>query len=279
LNSVFHGGQRRKAGANTMKKFLLGTVGLVAFGMTAPALAADLPARTYTKAPAMVASVYNWSGFYIGGHVGGGWGDLGSTEIAPGTGAFPIGTAFTRNNLSGPLGGVQGGFNWQTGSLVLGVEGEYSWENLSGTARTASVVLPAFVSNVTANATDLALATARVGYAANNWLFYVKGGGAWGHGNSNGTTTGPLPGGALSETNSTSADRSGWVVGGGIEWGFAPNWSAKLEYNHVDFGSKNITIVSSITGTSFVSSSERLDIVKAGVNYRFNWGAPVVARY
>jgi outer membrane immunogenic protein len=259
-----------------MKKLWLGVMGVVAIGLAAPAVAADLPARTYTKAPVAPVPVYNWSGFYIGGHVGGGWGDLGSTEIAPGTGAFPVGTVFSRNNLSGPLGGVQGGFNWQTGALVLGVEGEYSWENLTGTATTTSVPLPAFVSHVNATASDLALATARVGYAANEWLFYVKGGGAWGHGSSSGTTTFA---GALFETNSTSSDRSGWVVGGGVEWGFAPNWSAKLEYNHVDFGSKNLAILSSVTGTSFVSSSERLDIVKAGVNYRFNWGGPVVAKY
>jgi outer membrane immunogenic protein len=248
-----------------MKRVLLSAVGFVALGLAGSAGAADLapapaPAPVY-RAPVVAAPLYNWSGFYIGAHVGGGWAGNQSTEIAPGTAAFPVGTVFTKNNLSGVLGGVQGGFNWQVSSFVVGVEGEYSWADINGSATTNSVVLPAFSSTATANVRDLALATARAGFAADNWLFYVKGGGAWGHDNSNGAST------------------AGWVVGGGVEWGFLPNWSAKLEYNHVDFGSKNVTVIGTATGTSFVSSSQTLDIVKAGVNYRFNWGGPVVARY
>ena len=105
-----------------------------------PVLAADLPAKTYTKAPVYVPPpVYNWTGFYVGGHICGAWSDLGSTEIAPGTGAFPAGTVFSKNNLSGFLGGVQGGFNWQANNpFVVGIEGEYSWADVSGTATTVS---------------------------------------------------------------------------------------------------------------------------------------------
>ena len=131
--------------------------------------------------------------------------------------------------------------------------------------------------NVTARTKDYALATGRVGYAADNWLFFAKGGGAWGQGNSSGTSI--APGGAVFDTTSSSSNRSGWVVGVGVEWGFAPNWSAKLEYNHIDFGSTNVTILSNVTGLSNVSSSETVEVVRAGVNYRFNWGAPVVAKY
>ena len=258
-----------------MKKLLLAGAALALIAGH-PALAADLPAKTYTKAPVYVAPVYNWTGFYVGGHIGGGWSDLGSTEIAPGSGSFPVGTVFAKNNMSGVLGGVQGGYNWQISSLVLGVEGEYSWGNVSGTATTTSIPFPFVSSTVTAKSTELGLATARVGYAADNWLFYAKGGGAWGHGSSSGEV---FVRGVPFEPTSSSTDRTGWVIGGGVEWGFAPNWSAKLEYNHVDFGSKNVTIVSGITGTTFVSSSDTLDIVKAGVNYRFNWGTPVVAKY
>ena len=263
-----------------MKRVFLSAAGFVALGLAGSAVAADLapapaPAPVY-RAPVVAPPLYNWSGFYIGAHVGGGWAGKQSTEIAPGTAAFPVGTVFTKNNLSGVLGGVQGGFNWQVSSFVVGVEGEYSWADINGSATTNSVVLPAFSSTVTANVRELALATARAGFAADNWLFYVKGGGAWGHDNSNGAST---AGGAPFETSSTSTDRAGWVVGGGVEWGFLPNWSAKLEYNHVDFGSKNVTVIGTATGTSFVSSSQTLDIVKAGVNYRVNWGGPVVARY
>jgi outer membrane immunogenic protein len=116
-----------------------------------------------------------------------------------------------------------------------------------------------------------------LGYAANNWLFYVKGGGAWTQGNSNGN--GFLANGTFFESTSSSTNRSGWVVGGGVEWGFTPNWSAKIEYDHIDTGSTNVTINTSRATTSFVSSSSTIDLVKAGVNYRFNWGGPVVAKY
>ena len=129
-----------------------------------------------------------------------------------------------------------------------------------------------FISTSTVKTKDIAMVTGRLGYAANNWLFYFKGGGAWGQGNLNGT--GVLANGTFFETTSSSTDRSGWVVGAGVEWGFSPGWSAKLEYNHVDFGSTNVAINTSLATTSFVRSSETVDIVKAGVNYRFNWGAP-----
>src|SRR4051794_32941278 len=103
-----------------MNKMLL--VGTALALVSAPAFAADLP----MKAPPMAApvAVYNWTGFYIGGHVGWGWTDVGSVQLAPGTAAFPTGTVYSGNNLSGFLGGVQGGFNWQVSpNIVLGVEG------------------------------------------------------------------------------------------------------------------------------------------------------------
>jgi outer membrane immunogenic protein len=141
---------------------------------------------------------------------------------------------------------------------------------VKGHATTASIPFPGVSSTVAAKATELGLATARIGYAANSWLYYFKGGGAWGYGDSIGATT---IGGTPFDATSTSTDRAGWVVGGGIEWGFARNWSAMLEYNHVDFGSTNITIVSSVSPTTFARSTETIDIVKAGVSYRFNGSA------
>jgi outer membrane immunogenic protein len=251
-----------------MKRFWLGALGVVVLGMAAPAVAADLPMAT--KAPPMMApvAVYNWTGFYVGGNFGGGWGASRSTELAPGTVAFPTGTRFAQHNTSGFLGGVQGGFNWQaSNNFVLGVEGEYSWSNLSATDATMSVV-NGFVSTTTVRTKDIAMVTGRAGYAANNWLFYVKGGGAWGQGNSSGIGT--TAGGAFFDTTSSSTNRSGWVIGGGFEWGFARNWSAKIEYDHIDFGSTNVAINSSLGTTSFVRSSETIDLVKAGVNFHLN---------
>lgn len=255
-----------------MKKILLATVALTALSIAAPALAADM-APAYKAAPMMApAAIYNWTGFYVGGNIGGGWGDERSTELAPGTTSFPTGTVFSGHSTSGFLGGVQGGFNWQANNLVLGIEGEYDWSDLTGTSTSVSGV-NGVSSTSSVKTKDIAMVTGRVGYAASNWLLYVKGGGAWAQGNSSGNVFDAA--GTFIESTSTSTDRSGWVVGVGVEWGFAPNWSAKLEYDHLDFGSTNVTINTSLATQSFVRSTETIDMVKAGVNYRFNWGAPV----
>jgi len=184
-----------------VKKLLLAGTALALIA-SHPARAADLPAKTYTKTPAYVAPVYNWTGFYVGGHIGGGWSDLGSTELAPGSVSFPAGTVFTKNNLSGFLGGLQGGFNWQAANnFVVGIEGEYTWSDLRGTETTISGV-NGFSSTTTARTKDLALVTGRVGYAAAEWLFYAKGGGAWGQGSSSGIGT--LANGTFFDTTSSA---------------------------------------------------------------------------
>ncbi|MEO6382143.1 MAG: outer membrane beta-barrel protein [Nitrobacter sp.] len=264
-----------------MKKLLVAGTATAALLIGASAASgADLAARPYTKAPPMVASVYNWTGFYIGGHIGGGWADQGATELDPGTGAFPTDTVFARKNLSGFLGGVQGGYNWQAGNnFVLGIEGEYTWADVSGSATSVSTVprLLGFSSTSTSKLQDIALITGRLGYAENNWLLYVKGGGAWGQQKSSAVNT--FANGTLFDTNSSSSDRSGWVVGVGAEWAFAPNWSAKLEYNYIDFGSANVTNNASNGTQSFVRSSETVNIVKAGLNYHFNFGGQTAGRY
>jgi outer membrane immunogenic protein len=261
-----------------MRKLLLAGAALALFA-AAPALAADLPAQAVpAKAPVYIPPpVYNWNGFYVGGHVGGGWSSQQATELAPGVAAFPTGTVFNKNNMSGFLGGVQGGFNWQVSNVVFGVEGEYSWGNVNGSVTTVSPVFGGFTSNVTAKDKDYALATGRIGYAADNWLFFAKGGGAWGQTSSTGT--GLLANGTVFETSTANSNRSGWVVGAGVEWGFAPNWSAKIEYNHIDFGSSTVTVLGTATGASSISVSNTVEVVKGGVNYRFNWGSPVVAKY
>jgi outer membrane immunogenic protein len=254
-----------------MKKIIIGIFGIVALTSAAPAVAGDFSAAPSYSGPmtAIPAWVYNWTGFYVGGHIGEGWTDRGTT--VPGSGAFPVGAAFSKNDMRF-LGGLQGGYNWQVGNFVFGVEGEYTWEDVSGsaaaTATTTSITSSGVSSGVASRTSELGLATARIGYAASNWLYYFKGGGAWGH---DSIGAGPI-GGTPFDTTSTSIDRAGWVVGGGIEWGFAPNWSAMLEYNHVDFGSTNITIVSSVSPTAFARSTETIDIIKAGINYRFNGG-------
>jgi outer membrane immunogenic protein len=259
-----------------LNKVLLCTTSMIVAAAT-QAAAADL---AYKARPAAVApvAVYNWNGFYVGGHIGGGWGQIDNTSAAPGSGAFPTGTPFARNDTSGFLGGVQGGFNWQVTNLVLGIEGEYTWTDVKGTATSQSTE-PRFLavtSTSTTKTDDIAMVTGRIGYAANDWLLYAKGGWAWAEGGSNGVVKN---GDVTTSLTSSSTSRDGWVVGAGVEWGFAPNWSAKLEYNHIDFGSTQLEIVHIPAPNSFTDSSSKIDIVKAGVNYRFNWAGPVVAKY
>src|SRR6202023_1723769 len=148
-----------------MKKFLLGTVALVALGATVPALAADLAARpAYTKAPAYMAPIYNWTGFYIGGHIGGAF---------EGSNGF----AGTTNSSSNGrfLGGLQGGADYQFApNWVLGIEGQYSW--LGGNYINASFPGGAIYNN---NQRGLGSITGRVGYTWGPGLVYVKGGYAY----------------------------------------------------------------------------------------------------
>src|ERR1700728_1363457 len=145
-----------------MKKFLLATVALVALGATVPALAADLPARSapyYAKAPAYAAPIYNWTGFYLGGHLGGAF--AGNNSLNGSDGRF--------------LGGIQGGADYQFGNnWVLGIEAEYSWLGNSNTG----VTFPAGTV-VSTNSDQLGSVTGRLGYSFGPTLLYAKGGYAW----------------------------------------------------------------------------------------------------
>ena len=236
-----------------MKKLLLGTAALMLFA--APVLAADLPARTYTKAPAYTApeAVYNWTGFYIGGHVGG---------------------AFAGNNsLEGSdarfLGGVQGGFDYQFATnWVIGAEAQYSW--LSG--GNGGVRFPAGTL-VTGNTDQLGSVTGRFGYTWGPTLLYAKGGYAW----RDSPNINVSLGGAGVPFTTTGNNQSGYTVGAGLEYMFAPNWSAKIEYQYYNFGSTTFASgTPEIVGARFQDDEHT---VKAGLNYRFGWGGPVATRY
>jgi outer membrane immunogenic protein len=257
-----------------MRKIALASLALL--GLTDLSAAADLP----VKALPMPAPVFTWTGLYVGGNFGWGWGEGAITEGPPGSARFPVGTVFNTNHSNGFLGGVQAGFNYQTPyNLVVGVEGEWDWTNIRGTVTTFTPV-PAFAGFSVTNTDkikDIAALTGRVGYAAGNWLFYGKGGVALDQTSTSGVNTNPN--GTLNDTFSNSTDRSGWIVGAGIEWGFAAGWSAKIEYEHFDFGSAaypsyHISATTGAFSVSNVSSTEKIDVVKGGINYRFNWGAP-----
>jgi outer membrane immunogenic protein len=243
-----------------MKKFLLATVALVALGATVPALAADLPARTqYTKAPAYAAPLYNWTGFYIGGHLGGVFSDNSN-----------FGGLTTGNNGNGRfLGGLQGGADYQFNpNWVIGAEAEYSW--IAG--NNGSVVFPNG-SSYTNNQRGLGSVTGRIGYTWGPGLLYVKGGYAYSDNNES-----VVNGAGASVPFAFSGNHSnGYTVGAGLEYMFTQNWSGKIEYQYYNFGSSSFTAPAALVPFGNFRTDDH--VVKAGINYRFNWGGPVVAKY
>ena len=227
-----------------MKRILLGAAAIVAFA--APAFAADIPQRTYTKAAVYTAPevVYNWTGFYIGGH---------------------LGSAFAGNNsLEG-----SGGFDYQFATnWVVGAEAQYSWLSNNNNG----VLFPAGTL-VTANNNQLGSVTGRLGYTWGPALLYAKGGYAWRDNNNIGVSVAGVP--AAFTTDGTHKD--GFTVGAGLEYMFAPNWSAKAEYQYYNFGNTTFTGgPAEMVGSRFRDDEHT---VKVGVNYRFGWGGPVGTRY
>ena len=235
----------------------------IACVITVPALGADLSRKAPVMAP--VDPVYNnWSGFYIGGHLGGTWGEKDSVVSAPGV--LTPGTLVTARPR-GFIGGAQAGVNWQLGTWVLGAEFDWSWADANDT-----VLVPTLIPGVSGRSTDdsnwFATATARLGYAINIILIYAKGGAGWmdvDYAIAAVTTAGGV---VIIGPVSISDRRAGWTAGGGIEYGITPNWSAKIEYNYLDFGTKRYTFA--LSGATITSNAENpMQLIKAGINYRF----------
>ena len=204
---------------------VVAVVGLAAAGWTASAEAADLPYAP--RAPYTVnqpLNVYSWAGPYLGGNLGYAWGSVDNNPTKP--------SAFA--------GGIQAGYNWQQNSpWVFGVEGDIQASGAEQTFAPWKFSNPWFGT-----------LRGRAGYALNNVLFYGTGGLAFGE--LRATTFG------LSESNTNA----GWTLGVGAEMGFAPNWSAKVEYLYVDLANSNFVV----TGAS---NGYRFGLVRAGVNYHF----------
>ncbi len=228
---------------------LIAAVGLA--GVTSAASAADLGRRPVYKAePAPMAQVYNWTGLYVGIHGGYGWGDVSGLDV------------------DGAFFGGQIGFNWQApGSpFVFGVELDSAWANLEGSA-----VIPG-VAGVASEIDYQGSLRGRVGYAFGPALLYATGGLAWMHNNA-AIAAVVAPGFVVGASDDNT--HFGWTIGAGLEYAFAPNWSAKVEYLYADYGAE--TYFSPIAGG--FSLDAQTHTVKLGLNYRFGWGGPVVARY
>jgi outer membrane immunogenic protein len=240
----------------TSRIFLAGLVvaagALVSIGS---AQAADLPAAPQPMAPAAPVAyapqIYNWSGIYVGGHLGGGY--SGSTWTDPFAPA-------SNDNFSswGFLGGAQVGANAQFNRLVIGVEGDFSW--LNSTNKGTDSIGEALNTNVQWTST----ATGRIGAAFDRLLVYGKGGLALAEDQSSLTDLG-------GNTASNNLFRTGWTVGAGLEYALDDNWSAKIEYDYLGFGPQSMTFT---TPLETVNSNASLNVqeVKAGINFRFGGG-------
>jgi outer membrane immunogenic protein len=228
-----------------MKKLFLASAALVAIAAGSPTFAADLPARMPAyKAPIAAPVAFSWTGCYLGAHIGGGFGEK---RWSSG------GVEFANHNTDGFIGGGQLGCNYQTGQFVFGVEGDASWADLTGSS--IDTLNPTVTTR--SKVDFLATATGRAGIAYDRALFYVKGGAAWAHDK---FSTDSLGG-----TFSADQTRWGWTVGAGIEYAFAPNWSAKVENNFMDFDKKTVNGIFAIP----VDIDQNIHAVKVGINYKF----------
>jgi outer membrane immunogenic protein len=246
-------------------------------------------------APAYSAPGYNWTGFYIGGNFGGGWGN----ESYSLTGTNALGTLVGGGSAdpSGVYGGGQIGVNYEFPShWVVGIEADGDWSNISGSTSGCGTYttgvdagLPSGCSTSNSKLQDFGTVRGRLGYAWNNVLLYGTGGWAWGNASSTsalnciGTacpaTSLPFTGGTSSYSNTLS----GWAAGAGLEWGFLPHWTARVEYLHLEFDD----VVSSYSATELIAipgvgpttsttmygarSNTGIDTVRVGLNYLFNY--------
>ena len=278
-------------------------LGAMSSSATTTVQAADLP---IVKAPPPAVVMPRWSGFYVGGHIGGAWGDVETDAYAgpllpdifflnpapPPPFVLIPGLAGTLPGASGSdssvLGGGQIGFNWQTGSWVFGIEADISGTDLSATATRSATRFGGTAFEETVSATTgididwMASVRGRLGYSFNSVLLYATGGAAIADIDSRGTGTLIIPPavllpapGTYTSTTSDSHLRLGWTLGAGFEWAIDQAWSIGAEYRHSDFGS--ITVNSAIPdglGTTYatVASDTRVTVDQATlrVNYRFS---------
>jgi outer membrane immunogenic protein len=277
-----------------MTKFLLYSVAASALVCSGSAWAADMAIHKAPSAPA----AYDWTGLYFGGHVGGardtqtfddpaGFVAINALVFTP---PFTSGAAGSKVSSSSFLGGIQAGANYQIGRLVVGTELDVSWTKLNKSINGVWVAGPlaaGIAGAETFSSSDnlIATATTRLGVARDTWLFYGKAGAAWTRTSTNVLAVATAPGIAnAAMAGSVSDTRVGWTVGTGVEWAFAKNWTTKLEYDYLNFGTQVENIAATGTTGGFlgapaplaanlpVNVSQNISVVKWGINYKLDPG-------
>ena len=222
-----------------MKKLLLASVGVLALGI-ASASAADIARRPPPPAP-IYTPAYNWTGFYVG--INGG-GAFGHSELSNTRGS-------TGYNVTGGLVGGTIGYNYQINQLVLGIEGDIDWADISGNS--SSGICATFACSTKND--WLGTVRGRIGYAFDRFMPYVTGGAAFGDVKT-----------SVAGFSGQTDTRAGWTAGGGLEFAINGPWTAKVEYLYVDLGDDTCSAVNCGVSTT---TNFHTNIVRAGVNYRF----------
>jgi outer membrane immunogenic protein len=259
----------------TMRRILTWLINIAIIGMAIvivrPVFAADLPAKAPVYAPPPApAYTYTWTGFYVGLNGGAGWGQDSSTVTSVVGSSTMFNLPIASQPTSGWLAGGTLGYNWQTGPIVFGLEGDFDWTDING----STACLGMF--GCSSKQSWIGDVTGRVGVVTPSLplLLFLKGGWAWsdfsyGFGNSFfGTTI----------AASASSTRSGALLGTGVEYMFMSNWSAKVEYDFIDWGSSTLAFpltVSSCPGCTLPTFNASIrnteSLMKVGVNYKFNF--------
>jgi outer membrane immunogenic protein len=261
-----------------MKKILLAGVAAVTLMGAGAASAADLPRRSQPAAPMAYAPMFTWTGFYVGVNAGYNWSDSAS-KVRFSNGGLPLASAGLLPGSfdvggDGFTGGVQGGYNYQIGQFVVGLEADINYVD---SKKSQSYVLPAIgvvgVSTAQGELEYLGTVRGRLGFAYDRALIYATGGLAYG--SVKGSSAFSVPALAATWNGAKSDTRTGFAVGGGLEYAFTNNLTGKLEYLYYDLGKKNYTVAASNgaaagTGAFYNLSQEtKGSIVRAGLNYKF----------
>jgi len=228
-----------------VKKILLSSVALL--GLTASAVAADLPSRVAPAPVVAAVPVFTWTGFYVGVNAGYGWhtGDVNIT--IPGVGVLQS------EDEGGFVGGGQIGYNYQIGSLVVGVETDLQYADIGNDFDFGVLGVPGFAVLNNDSNNYFGTVRARVGVAFDRALLYVTGGFAYGD-----------LGGINSDTN------GGWTLGGGLEYAFTNNLTAKVEGLYVNLDRNNERFITGLpAGTIVNGNNAEFGVVRAGLNFKF----------
>ena len=266
-----------------MKKLLLASVAAGALAAAGSANAGDLPVPAYPPPPPYPYAPppppppppFSWSACYFGGHVGWGWSRTTFQDANISSSLIdPAGSGRTASvNGNGAVFGGQLGCDFQVGyNYVFGLQGSAAGADITGSAADPYYTAP--IGATLQSKTDfLGDVSVRIGFDWDRVLFYIKGGGAVAHNELGYTGTGTLVG----LDSSASVTPLGGVAGVGIEWAFARNWSAFVEYDHYFFGTNSVTFSFPAFGgfapfNSIVNVNQSIDAVKGGVNLRFGFG-------